>query len=386
VEQVVLTALAKDPKQRFDSTQAFATALERAVKTAQALANQETVLSVQPLQQPVIIASSATSIPPLLSRVDPASSPAGFQASPPIELANALTMLDMPHDRELPPEEAARVTMLTTPQALPQLPVTPQPILAEPTSARRGISRRTLLFGGLATAGLVAAGGTTLLALHNRLTTGGQGSGSTMPTATSTTVVPAYLAQDTFQRADQQFWGTASNGQTWEQDAATLPDFSIVGQTGKIYRRAQGALLYTAILGPTITDADVIVTGSISQFNNSQFGGALLRWTDDAHYYKAYIDGSKLYILKRPAPTPSASPVLASVDFRAQANTLYTLRFRAIGTTLQAKVWQTGSPEPPNWMISAHDTLLTSGRAGLRPQVNQYVTLQVTSFTLNKVS
>jgi hypothetical protein len=298
-------------------------------------------------------------------------------------------MLDMPHDRELPPEEAARVTVLTTPQPLPQLPVTPQPVLPESASARRGISRRTLLFGGLATAGLVAAGGTTLLALHNRLTTGGQGPGSTTPTATSTTVVLAYLAQDTFQRADQQFWGTASNGQTWEQDAATSPDFSIAGQTGKIYRRDQGAFLYTAILGPTITDADVIVTSSISQFNNpqlgnSQVGGALLRWTDNDHYYKAYIDGSKLYILRRPAP--SAGPVLASVDFRAQTNTLYTLRFRAIGATLQAKVWQTGSPEPTNWMVSAHDTLLASGRAGLRPQVNQYVTLQVTSFILNKVS
>jgi serine/threonine protein kinase len=391
VEQVVLTALAKDPKQRFESTQAFATALEQAVKTAQALANQETVLSAQPLQQPIIVASPATSIPPLLSRVDPASSPAGFQASQPIKLANALTRLDMPPDRGLPSEEAARVALLTTPQALPQLPVTPQPILAEPASARRGISRRVLLFGGLAAAGLVAASGTTLLALHHHLTTGGQGPGSTTPTATSTTVVPAYLAQDTFQRADQQFWGIASDGQTWEQDAATSPDFSIVGQTGKIYRRAQRGFLYTAILGPTITDADVIVTSSISQFNNPQFGnsqvgGALLRWIDNDRYYKAYIDGSKLYILKRPAPNPNASPVLASVDFRAQTNTLYTLRFRAIGRTLQAKVWQTGSPEPTNWMVSAHDTLLASGRAGLRPQVNQYVTLQVTSFTLNKVN
>lgn len=202
----------------------------------------------------------------------------------------------------------------------------------------------------------------------------------TTQTAVRTTAVPTFLAQDTFQRADQQFWGKASDGQTWEQDAAMLSDFSIAGQTGKIYRTAQGAAFYTAILGPVITNADVVVSGSISQFNNSQLGGAFLRWTDDAHYYKTYIDGSKLYILRRPAP--GADPVLASAAFSARANTSYTLRFRAIGATLQAKAWQTGSTEPAEWMVSAHDTLFTSGRAGLRPQLNQYVTLQVSSFML----
>ena len=44
----------------------------------------------------------------------------------------------------------------------------------------------------------------------------------TTPTAIRTTAVPTFLAQDTFQRADQQFWGKASDGQTWEQDAAAL--------------------------------------------------------------------------------------------------------------------------------------------------------------------
>ncbi len=388
VEQVVLTALAKDPKQRFESIQAFATALERAVKTAQALASQATILSIQPLQQPALTASPAMPVPSLPSRVDPISFPAGFQASQPGELNSALTLLDIPHDTKFSPEEAARVTVLPTPQPLPQLPVTPQPVLSEPVPARRGISRRTLLFGGLVTAGLVIAGGTSLLALQNHSFIGGPTIGSTTPTASNTVVVPAHLAQDTFQRADQQFWGTASDGQIWEQDAATLRDFSISGQVGKIYRVAPGGPLYTAILGPTITDADVIITGSISQFNNpqlgnSQLGGAVLRWAGNDHYYKAYIDGGKLYILRRPAPNSGA--VLASIPFQAQANTSYTLRFRAIGPILQAKVWQADSPEPADWMVSAHDTFLTSGRAGLRPQVNQYVTLQVSSFVLNKV-
>src|SRR5205807_4254045 len=60
VEQVVLTALAKDPKQRFSNVQAFAMALERAAKTAQVFASQETILSEQRPQQPVILTAPVT--------------------------------------------------------------------------------------------------------------------------------------------------------------------------------------------------------------------------------------------------------------------------------------------------------------------------------------
>jgi hypothetical protein len=233
------------------------------------------------------------------------------------------------------------------------------------------------------TAGVVVAGGTTLLALHNHSTSTafGQTAGTTTatPVATHPAAVPVPLAQDTFHRPDQPLWGTASDGHRWEQDAATLPDFSIAGQSGQIYRRAQGQSFYTAILGPIITDAEVIVRGTLSQFNGSHIG-AVLRWTDNNHYYKAYIDGNRLNILKR--SSPRTNPVLAFIPFPAQANTSYTLRFRVIGATLQAKAWQTGSTEPAHWMVSAADTLFTSGRAGLRPLLNQYVTLQVTSFTL----
>src|SRR2546428_121744 len=40
-----------------------------------------------------------------------------------------------------------------------------------------------------------------------------------MLTPTKTTAMSTLLAQDTFQRADQLYWGTASNGQTWGGEA-----------------------------------------------------------------------------------------------------------------------------------------------------------------------
>jgi serine/threonine protein kinase len=382
VEQVVLTALAKDPKQRFGNVQAFAMALEHAVKAVLASAKQETIPPFHPLEQPIVLASSGPTAPPISSRNDSVRPPAGSPAPQSTALATALTTPATSRGRELAPGEQVQTPGLMTPQRLPQLPVTPHPVRREPASTR-GLSRRAFLVGGLVTAGVVVAGGTTLLALHNHSTStaSGQTAGTTTtrPTATYPAAVPTPLAQDTFHRLDQQFWGTASDGHPWEQDAATLPDFSIAGQSGQIYRTAQGLSFYTAILGPIITNAEVIVRGSLSQFNGSHIG-AVLRWTDNNHYYKAYIDGNRLNILKR--SSPRSNPVLASVPFPAQANTSYTLRFRVIGATLQAKAWQTGSTEPANWMVSTTDTLFTSGLGGLRPQLAQHTTLQVTSFRL----
>ena len=54
----------------------------------------------------------------------------------------------------------------------------------------------------------------------------------------------------------------------------------------------------TAILGPNFNDADLVVSGSVSDFTNSQLG-IVLRWTDDNNYYKAFINGANLTILRR---------------------------------------------------------------------------------------
>src|SRR5258708_7414205 len=42
------------------------------------------------------------------------------------------------------------------------------------------------------------------------------------------------LAQDTFQRTNQQFWGTSSDGRLWGIDANSNNAFSIVNHTGQI--------------------------------------------------------------------------------------------------------------------------------------------------------
>ena len=51
-----------------------------------------------------------------------------------------------------------------------------------------------------------------------------------LPASTPTWSVAAknILARDTFQRADQNLWGTASDGQTWGADAMSSQSFMIL--------------------------------------------------------------------------------------------------------------------------------------------------------------
>ncbi len=192
------------------------------------------------------------------------------------------------------------------------------------------------------------------------------------PTAMSTTV----LAQDTFQRGDQRFWGTASDGQTWSANANNSPAFTIAGQAGII---ANGPGIFDATLGPRTIDAEVAFSGSLSLFGEGSSNiGSVLRWTDTNNWYKAFLDGTQLILLKRVAGTMTR---LNAANFPAQNGKEYTLRFRVVGSMLFARAWLTGQPEPATWIVTANDTALPSGFAGLRVVIQNGVVARIRVFT-----
>jgi predicted phage tail protein len=56
---------------------------------------------------------------------------------------------------------------------------------------------------------------------------------------------------------------------------------------------------------------------------------------------------------------------LANATFAWATGTNYWIRFRARGTSLRAKVWEEGDPEPSSWMVTATDSDVTGpGRVG----------------------
>src|SRR5712692_11219266 len=124
---------------------------------------------------------------------------------------------------------------------------------------------------GLAILGILLTGGVLssfyVPAIEEALTVpaSGSGAGLSIPATSSSTsgkavtpVTTNVLSQDTFQRADQLFWGTASDGHSWGADASRRNVFVIAGRRG-VAGNGQGA--FDATLGPLISDGEVMFSG-----------------------------------------------------------------------------------------------------------------------------
>jgi hypothetical protein len=199
----------------------------------------------------------------------------------------------------------------------------------------------------------------------------------TVTSSPSSTPTPGtIIAQDTFQRANQPLWGTASNGLLWGNDANSNNVFSIVNNTGQVSGATALPNAYSAMLGPTVANVEVLTSGSISSFTGS-FLGASLHWTNANNYYRVYISGTNLVLVKKVAGIIS---ILKQTPFTATAGISYTIRFRIVGTTLYTKAWQTSITEPANWTQIVTDSSLASGLCGLYIQVQTGRSVNVTSF------
>ncbi len=202
------------------------------------------------------------------------------------------------------------------------------------------------------------------------------------PTVTPSSTPGTTLAQDTFQRPSQTHWGTASDGQTWGADANSLSNFSINSNMGQITGSGSSGTTYNAVLGPTASNAEVVVAGSISSFGTNTLGAAL-RWTSGNNFYKAYLTGTNLVILKKVNGTVTK---LKSVAFTAKAGTSYTIDFSVTGSTLSAKVWQTGNTPPTSWMVMATDSSLSSGNCGIVVFLANNINADFTMFQATQLS
>ena len=189
------------------------------------------------------------------------------------------------------------------------------------------------------------------------------------------------LAQDTFQRTDQNLWGTASDGRQWNGDAnAQANIFSVTAKHGQIMN-GQGT--FNALLGSSSTNMEALLDGSLSHFNGNANLGVVLRYTDTNNWYKALIDGKHLTVLKR---ANGQTTQLASIAFATQDAQAYMLRFRVVGVMLFARTWLVGTPEPAAWMITTTDMTFQSGLAGVRVVLQQGLTISITSFAVATAS
>jgi subtilase family serine protease len=182
--------------------------------------------------------------------------------------------------------------------------------------------------------------------------------------------------QDSFGRSDQAFWGTASDGNVWGGDVNNSTSFSISGGNGQVTGTSTSV---SAVLGSSVSDAEVLFSGSLSAYGGANMG-AVLRWSDGNNWYKGYIDGTNLIIQRK---VNGVTSTLASVPFSATAGTTYNLHFRIVGTTLSLNVWPSNQSEPTDWMASANDSSFQSGYSGLRILAPGSVVATITAFQAN---
>jgi len=187
--------------------------------------------------------------------------------------------------------------------------------------------------------------------------------------------VAKVLAADNFQRVNQPYWGTSSDGHLWLADANSLQYFAIRNHAGVITAPAQ-SLTCTALLGPQTSNVDLTFSASLSHYGPA-FLGAVLRWSDPGDFYLLYLDGQNLGLLR--AMDGMLTP-LQTVAFPARADAAYTFRFRAVGAQLFAMVWPTGQPALNEWQIALNDGALHTGQAGLRVVTRSSSRVNVTTF------
>jgi hypothetical protein len=191
----------------------------------------------------------------------------------------------------------------------------------------------------------------------------------------SPTASPAILSQDDFARPDQPGWGFSSDGERWSGEANGSAAFAIRAHAGQI---EGGAGLFTALLGPQVTDTDVSASGMVTRFADHEVNlGIVVRYQNAANYVKAYLDGEALILMQRVAERVR---LLDAAPFVAQAGISYTLRLRAVGTLLLAKAWQSEDPEPTQWQVFGQDAAPGAGMSGMRVLLVPGVTITISAF------
>jgi hypothetical protein len=174
----------------------------------------------------------------------------------------------------------------------------------------------------------------------------------------------ANTIEDNFTRANQPGWGTTTNTDSvpnvaWGTDGnGSLSYVNITSDTGMFGYQGSTNVVGLATAGTTTygNGADTLVSFTMSAVGHVIPSVLLNACANKSCYYSAQLHTS-LNTLEIGERKKNTNTVLASVPFTASANTLYWMRLETAtdrSGTIEAKVWQDGTPEPA-WMAKGND-------------------------------
>ncbi|WP_256794747.1 LamG-like jellyroll fold domain-containing protein [Terrabacter sp. Ter38] len=199
--------------------------------------------------------------------------------------------------------------------------------------------------------------------------------GATASTTRTVSVAAAgVIAADAFSRTVTAAWGAADAGGSWTTTTAAS-NFAVDGAAGTM-RVAAGSGPSAYLSAVSATDVDLRTTLAV---NNPGTGGGLYaslvgrRSGTNDYRLKVRLGPSDttVYLVRTVggAETVLASTVAPGLVVAAGDSLELRLRLSGTGTTtLEGKLWRTGSPEPGAWLLVASDTtaaLQAPGTVGL---------------------
>ncbi|TDC58587.1 hypothetical protein E1281_01155 [Actinomadura sp. KC345] len=178
---------------------------------------------------------------------------------------------------------------------------------------------------------------------------------------------------DTFARTSASTWGSADTGHVWTTFGGVAADYRVVpGSTtpngvGIIDVGAVNARRYS--LAPQAhTDIDltfeVLVEDLAATADTNVY--AVARYSDSSNWCSAQINfepdqGIAIGLTKTVAAATSAVTAATATALTHTTATWYKVRFRILGTSLMAKIWEADDDEPAAWTVTGTDSDLTTG-------------------------
>jgi PKD repeat protein len=206
-------------------------------------------------------------------------------------------------------------------------------------------------------------------------------------------VGPSVLASDDFQRTVTGGWGTAVKGGAWT-GTGTSSNYGVNGTAGSMTMPTAGTTRSMTLAGLSAADTDTTVkvsfdkipnvAGSYAIVGSRQFttpGGT----TANGYRAKVRLDatgGAQLTLSRVVGGTETTVRTAVTVPgVKLTAGSDLQIRMQTQGsgtTTLRARAWLAGTPEPTTWLATATDTT-----AALQTTGGLYLSTYLTSSSTN---
>lgn len=189
------------------------------------------------------------------------------------------------------------------------------------------------------------------------------------------------LAQDTFVRANQAGWGTASDGtNTWGSPIGP-GTASIASNEGTMVGTGGGGDVHMVLGSLTPTNINMLIRTKTTNAGGD-LNGLLWRWTTATSngYRCGFFGGTTFNVDKY---TSGSRANIANFSFSYTSNSFYWIRLihTSVGT-LQIRVWADGSSEPGTWNLNTTETTYASGNFGTSTFVSSIDTISFDSLTV----